>query len=470
MLRAPSVALVIIGSLTLLGGGTRADPGFNPWFSLVLEHTDPQAPADLTLKFGLESGYQFSTVVFYIPGDWGVVPGNEIPVGTKVATVKSTETFGFINGACNTQVPVEADLFNASLDTSNPVSFDDLEWERRLDPSTDGFGVRDFAEDKDQNGFLDAVDHYPDFLSDLPNTPPLVRLAGIAPIAGVPVLLQVLIFAPATRLALPDVKVTESLASPLQSGYPTVIAVQDFDNPDGLNQPSPISDYCRPRETKISFSAADGDPPLFVNPQAGSYQLTFVGLSKRDADNDGIENSLDTCPFVANAGDPTVTNDGDTDSDGLDASCDANDELTLVDIDEDGYLNRQDNCPLVANGQTMVSHGIFVDSPANQTDQDFDDIGHVCDPNPESPDGDAIVSALTGEVIIGDGSGSGGPPNAAACPQCYRPGERLPETDGGGSNTLAVAAGLIGVGAGATLIVVGGGVLYMLQRRRSNGA
>jgi hypothetical protein len=468
MLRAPLAALMVIAGALALAGSARADPRFDPSFELVFTRQDPQAPTGLTVQFNLEQGMQFSAAVFYISRDWGVAQGEAIPVGTRVGGLEATETFGFINGACNTPIPIEAELFNASLDSTNQVSFDDLESEEGLDPSTEGFGTRDFAEDKDANGLLDAIDHYPDFLSAaFGDVLPLIRMAGVTYVGGVPILLQFLIFAPGTRLNLPDPALTQLIAEDPQSGYPMLVVIQDFHDPDGPHNPSPITDYCAPRETAISFFAPDGGPPLFVNPQAGSYGFTLVGLSKRDADNDGIENSLDSCPLVASTGDPTVLNDGDADSDGLDAACDPNDELLTADIDEDGYLNRHDNCPLVPNGQTIVSHGILIDSSTTQTDQDFDDIGHVCDPNPESPDGEVIVSVLTGEVIIGEGSGSGGPPNAAACPHCYRPGGSLAETDEGTGNTLAVAAGLIGVGAGAALVVVGGGTLYMLRRRRN---
>jgi Thrombospondin type 3 repeat len=225
-----------------------------------------------------------------------------------------------------------------------------------------------------------------------------------------------------------------------------------------------------PLEISLTFFPPDGNGGLLVNPQSGSYGFTLVGLSRRDADGDGFENTLDTCPFVPNVGNPTALASGDIDQDGLDAACDPNDDVQTggsnFDEDGDGYLNRQDNCPLAVNGEWLW--GEPTNSPDNQTDADFDDVGDACDPYPESSDGESLISVKTAEVIVGEESGSGGPPLAAACPHCYQLGDETPETEAGGEGgQLAIAIGLIGVGAGAAAIVVGSGTLYLLRRRRS---
>jgi hypothetical protein len=385
----------------------------------------------------------------------------------------STETFGLINSACNLPLTIPFELFNATLDPSRTVPLSDTD--EPPSPTTDagGFGVfydngyntLDFAEDKDANGIVDAVDHYPDFLdATLADANPIARMATVTWNAGVPRLLQLLIFAPGSRITLPDPLLSEALADAAQPGYPMLMMMQDFRNPDRPHRPDPITDYCTPLNMRLSFFPPDGGSGLLVNPQSVSYGFTLIGSSKRDADGDGFENSLDTCPLIPNVGAPTVLDSGDADSDGLDAACDPNDDLLQggANLDEDGddYLNRQDVCPLV-----QVA-GIFDEPPREQTDKDFDDIGDECDPNPESPDGEAILSVKTAEVIVGDASGSGGPPKAAACPQCYRIGDKAPEAEGEGGQ-LAVAAGLIVVGAGAAAIVIGSGALYLLRRRRS---
>jgi hypothetical protein len=164
-------------------------------------------------------------------------------------------------------------------------------------------------------------------------------------------------------------------------------------------------------------------------------------------------------------GDPRLADDGDADGDGIDAACDPNDDPLSggysSDEDGDGYLNRQDNCPIIRNGEGDA------EPPGNQLDRDFDDIGDACDPNAESPDGEALISTKTVEVVVGDENGSGGPPLLAACPQCYRPdaasAENDEETSGG---QLAVAIGLIALGVGAGVVVLGGGAAYVMRRRR----
>jgi len=77
-----------------------------------------------------------------------------------------------------------------------------------------------------------------------------------------------------------------------------------------------------------------------------------------DADGDGVCDSLDNCPNVAN-GDQT-----DTDGDGQGDACDNDD-------DNDGIPDASDNCP--------------TSNVADQTDTDGDGIGDVCDPTPGSP-------------------------------------------------------------------------------------
>ncbi len=108
---------------------------------------------------------------------------------------------------------------------------------------------------------------------------------------------------------------------------------------------------------------------------------------EEDSDEDGIYNSLDNCPYVANpvqedsdsdgAGDACdncldIANpmQGDADGDGAGDLCDS-------DADDDGYLNPSDNCWLVANG--------------DQADGDGDGVGDACDncpsiANPEQYD------------------------------------------------------------------------------------
>jgi hypothetical protein len=122
-----------------------------------------------------------------------------------------------------------------------------------------------------------------------------------------------------------------------------------------------------------------------------------------DADNDGLYNSQDNCPLVANPDQADADSDGvgdvcdncsqiansdqeDTDEDGLGDLCDP-------DIDGDDIANAADDCPYVQN--------------PSQLDDDGDQVGNLCDnclntPNNEQydEDDDGIGDACDGELHI----------------------------------------------------------------------
>src|SRR3989339_214368 len=77
-----------------------------------------------------------------------------------------------------------------------------------------------------------------------------------------------------------------------------------------------------------------------------------------DDDNDGVPDTTDNCQFVANPG------QAETDKDDGGDACE-------TDKDGDGIADDKDNCPLVAN--------------AGQEDMDGDDVGDACD---DDDDGD----------------------------------------------------------------------------------
>jgi hypothetical protein len=500
----PRLALTIgslVGLLAVVLLMGRADSvhaqTFNPQLTVSVVDPQPEVPSDYTVEFNVEEGdVNFAGLVAFIDGDWGIVPGDQIPIGAVVGELTAQATLGLINGACNTVLTVDFTFLNSSIDITDTVSFEDT------DPETDveGYQIDDFSEDKDDSGLPDAFERYPDFinrvLDDEDGNPqqPIRRSAGITIVAGISVLLQFLIFEPGTFL-------NENIPNDESLGYPSVTLLQNIGDPDNVPSPGPITDFCtRLTSTNTSFGISkdnactddipidDLDPmctttgaiileeggtnpddsgnKLFVNPTDGEYTFTIWGAGQRDADGDGYENGLDTCPFIANEGNPRVGGDGDFDSDGLDAACDPDDNEVNSDQDADGYLNRGDNCPQDPNGE----------DEDNQADEEPDGIGDACDPNANDGDaqGELILVETTQDIAIGTGAGEGGRPSEAACApvKCFEPGVDRPGGGGGGGggdndNTTLI---IIIVAVIAGVVIVGGGAFFMMRGRGGGGA
>ena len=91
-----------------------------------------------------------------------------------------------------------------------------------------------------------------------------------------------------------------------------------------------------------------------------------------DLDEDGIKDSLDNCPGIANP------DQKDTDEDGIGDVCDT---IEIKDDDEDTIANEQDNCPSTAN--------------PNQSDIDKDGIGDACDTKDDRDgDNDSVINSF----------------------------------------------------------------------------
>jgi len=425
-----ALVLVLAGADSAHAKGT-----FNPTLKVTVANPEPEVSSDFTTEFGVPAGdVNFAALVGFIPKDWGVVPGSDLDIGLQVGVLSSTATLGLVNGACNTPLPVSFNMLNGSLDPSDTVSFLDA----------DENGTQDFAEDKDANDIPDAVDKLPDFIQRIvPDLVPIRRAAGVTSIAGVNVLLQFLVYEPGSVI-------DAALPSDPELGYPSVTFLQNAGDPEADPVPSPITDFCSPLESvNTSLGTAEDGTVLFVNPQDGTYTFTTVTFGQRDTDDDGIQNSMDTCPFDANVGDSTIPGDGDVDLDGLDAACDPSDSDTKSDEDDDGYPNRGDNCPLIANGEDGT----------NQADADTDSIGDECDTagnGPDTADGELASATLTADVAIGTGDGPGGPPEGFG-----GDGGGGGDDDGGGSTLLIII--IVAVVAG--VIVIGGGAAYAMRRR-----
>ncbi len=410
------VSILVVATLLLISADDASASTFNPTGSACLDNEatvdpDPLNPGDpaecdgntatgaassITATFNLPSGdANFASVVTFTPPEWAIPPGNQIPDGAIVGQLISLATLGLINGACDNTLPVMFTLMDATTSTSPMVTFEN------------GFIIA--------NGLPLAVTMYPDFLNRIfPGQTPRARLYGQIVVAGVYVSLNLIVFEPGTPIG--------SLTPDPRLGFPAVAILANIGDPFAVPQPFPITDFCSPLlVNNMTFGITQDNPNTLTdeggfayrsNPQAdGAHNFVIFAASQRDADDDGIENALDTCPFDPNVGDPRISGDGDADSDGLDAACDPDDFSTNSDQDFDGYLNRQDNCPQAPNGL----------SQDNQADADMDGIGDACDTiangsqGPTVPDGHFHTVCLVDLVQVG----AGGTP--AIDPQTIQP-------------------------------------------------
>lgn len=138
--------------------------------------------------------------------------------------------------------------------------------------------------------------------------------------------------------------------------------VFDDEAEDGIFEgAAPFTGSFAPEEPLATFIGEDsgGQWTLNVADNAGldtgtinSWSLDICGFEQDDLDGDGVPNSLDNCPEIAN------TDQSDIDGDGLGDLCDD-------DMDGDGVLNEDDNCPTTPN--------------PDQADLDENGIGDACD-------------------------------------------------------------------------------------------
>ena len=117
-----------------------------------------------------------------------------------------------------------------------------------------------------------------------------------------------------------------------------------------------------------------------------------------DADGDGVPDTLDNCPQISNPDQKDTDGDGqgdacdsDDDNDGVPDTADAFplDKNESRDTDGDGIGDNADNCPLTAN--------------PDQSDDDHDGIGNVCEP-PDDADDVVTPGVMHGSGMIAAGA------------------------------------------------------------------
>jgi hypothetical protein len=375
LIRPLAALAVLLAIVVFVAQWDVAKATYSPTMAASVSDTAAGANADVITSVDIVApDFNFDVMIVFTPPEFGM-GADDVPLGAYVADLSSDATLGLLNNVCITALPVSFTMLKATTDKTTMISFDD------------GFA------DLDGNTLPDAVDQYPDFLETMfPGITPASRSYGQASVAGTPVSMNQVVFEPGTTLF------GQTFDASL--GYGAVSVLND---PTAELAPGSITDFCAPlASATTSFgitkdfpdTAADESGYVWrTNPATGGdYTFTTFSKSQGDADGDGIENDLDTCPFAVNEGDPRVAGSGDPDNDGLDNICDPEPEVANTDQDDDVYLNRGDNCPLVSN-------------PDN-ADSDGDRIGDLCDTEgngPNAVDGVGIDVTLTETVTITGG-------------------------------------------------------------------
>lgn len=420
-------ALVLaIAALAYIGGrdSSAQSPFFVPCTTLSVANTAAGAPSDISSSFGIGIGencifepgvdnknmYNFGGVVNFTPKDWGVKADADVPDGTEIGSLAAQSTLGLLNNPCQNSLNVNFTFYDGTTDETNPIE---------LPPPGTANRMKVLMDDANGNSIPDGAEKWPTYLTELfevDNNADLgdlhARYFGVAVItqaSNLVVILNLMLFEPGGTIT--D---DENLSPDPEAGYPSVTVLQD---PTGAaSNEDFITDFCSPLLTNATLLAN-----IRTNPTApGPYTFITAVASSRDADNDGFENQLDTCPTTPNAGDARVSPDpGDADADGIDSACDPDPArgkgqcgFGASNCDEDGDLwaNRGDNCVLIANPL--------------QEDDDSDSIGNVCDPNPNDADAQGVQArtCLTQTVQIGEGgTGPVDPTGVRPCTPSYRP-------------------------------------------------
>jgi hypothetical protein len=432
--------LMAVTLVTLLNGADVALGTFTPSTTVALSSSATSASADTTLTYSLPEGDMASSLlVHFTPGSSTVRPGPGHPsfiggthpaLGDVVGTGTYTIDFGLTNGACLSSLGITFTLLNATVNNAvgNLVSgvplatagsTGTLESMWTDDGNAPGASPPPGAVAA-VNGLPADVERYPAYLNTV-LTPdggsaiqPLARYVANQLIAGNVYTLNLVVLSAG---ALSAYAASNPLADMADSalGYPMLVFLHRED-PTQDPTPSAITDSCSDdtRATTLygpsRFNSCNGitTPPCntaaginsptpgvstglnrYINPSsAGTYLWRNFHQSQRDADGDGYENSLDTCPLAVNTQNPHTTNGADGDM--IDPACDPTPVADTgsgnhdADIAANGnqWLNALDNCPLVVNGtQTDTERGTVYTTAARRGGPRSDDIGDACEAN-----------------------------------------------------------------------------------------
>ena len=374
---------------------------------------------------------------FGTPATWGhLAEDKEIPDGAWLGTTYFSANVSLFGGSC-TPLPSYINMYDCTTDNSAGNLID---WNAALNGANLLAGPA--------GGLPAGCTRYPSYLNTMfGGVKPRARYFGADVLVNgmVPTQLELVTFTPdqLTQLPAPPGFMIHDL------GYVTFVIV---DNPFVPAPPGdPVDEFCTPLSARaalagktagqgrlavtippyptaaghfwtVTDTCADGidnngdtkiDEMCGIerakNPAAGkglwgtgSHLDGAYSQSYRDADQDGIDNNTDECPFNVDIGIDANGNYIDKVCDPLEGapgSCPGG----LADCDGDGWRNQQDNCPLVAQ--------------TDQADTDRDSIGDACDLlnaggiglGPNVADGPYLSDGPRGSICIGaadtDGDG-----------------------------------------------------------------
>src|SRR3990170_6009377 len=409
-MRATPLLIVALAAMLLIFA--RSDnpaeaTSFDPHFSASVSDSTPGANADISITFSVDAPDGFVNVtnaptIVFVPKQWDI--NADAPIGAIGGSFNALATLGILGiTPCSFGITFNPAMYVASVDPSNPASALDLPGH----PGGPAYSGQFVPDPENPDGLYGGITRYPDFLDEMSPSaeigPPLVRLWGGQNVLLAAISMNIVTFAPGQ---LPGY--------PVSMGYPTVTILLDPVAPIDLLMLTITSDLCTPlnllntnfgvSQDNPNTAADEGGVPLLTNPsgQSEPHTFTMVTEAQPDADDDGIENWVDTCAFAPNTEDVDGRH-SDADDDGLDGACDpdplnpspGSPDLDLPDEDLDNYANRADNCPLDANGIGMDPNSIqllqvgefvfpfaeYTDliGPNNQADADGDRIGDSCE-------------------------------------------------------------------------------------------
>ncbi|MEX0683480.1 MAG: hypothetical protein WD904_04410 [Dehalococcoidia bacterium] len=409
--------------------GTSTDPDLagNPSCTTGATPLALNTATNLTFKQAVPIGHMNPGTALFVtgPGDDYVAPDASIANGTKAGGVTATMTISVANGACSTAINVDYILYEST--TSNSVLIDPL------DPGTADH-LSNLATDSGLDGFADYNSPFrnsnpsfypPIFDPDLdallgingPVAPllPIARYTGMSRViptgSGEWSMLSVFVFnsSALAPFAAYEHNIPHSFSRLGRSPADGRVYFAVFDDPlEAAYGQSRLLETCSPLTTTAMLlgTLPNAEVRARTPTTSGTRAYSAWSYSARNADSDTLDNWLDSCPLVANAG-------TDADNDGIDGACDPTPSVNtgFGDHDGDGFNNREDNCPLEANWpQSSEREGeMYYITTAPDGGPRGDGIGNHCDPHQFNgySEGDFIESYVMVPKCFGGTDGDG---------------------------------------------------------------